>query len=80
MSCYGAPQGHANEDSLNWQKFRDQTVELSRQRKDERFIAYVMGVSDRAWAHILEENCFTPQNAEKRLWNFYRSDILGIRD
>ncbi len=80
MSCYGAPQGSANDGSLTWQAFRDRTVELARKRSDQRFVDYVQGVTDRAWAHILEENCFTPQVAESRLWGFYRSDILGIRE
>ena len=79
MSCHGETNYHAN-DGLDWREFRRRTLERARSRGDNAFLEYVDGVSDRAWAHILEENFYTPEAAEERLWSFYNTDIVPYRD
>lgn len=76
MSCRGKTVYNANGDLKDWKIFRQKTLELAQAKKDPAFTEYVDGVSDKAWAHILEENFFTPQKAIERLWSFYRTDIL----
>ena len=64
MSCHGKTNYTANGDLKDWRVFRTRTLELARAKSDAEFEKYVSGVSDRAWEHILEENFFTPENAE----------------
>ncbi len=79
MSCHGSTNYNANGDLKDWKVFRARTLELAETKGDPAFCEYVAGVSDRAWAHILEENFFTPQNAAERLWGFYSTDVLPYR-
>ena len=76
MSCHGETHYTANGDLKDWKVFRSRTIDLARAKDDPDFLVYVEGVSDKAWAHILEENFFTPQQAAERLWGFYTTDIL----
>lgn len=80
MSCYGKTDYNANGDLKDWKIFRRRTLELAETKQDADFKKYVEGVSDKAWAHILEENFFTPQKAMERLWGFYNTDILPYRE
>ena len=77
MSCHGETNFKANPEGLTWEAFRDQTIDLAAARGDEKFNAYVEGVTPRAWEHVLSENFFTPKAAEARLWKFYQSDVVG---
>lgn len=79
MSCHGSTNYNANGDLKDWKVFRAKTLELAEAKSDASFCEYVEGISDRAWAHILEENFFTPQNAAERLWGFYSTDVLPYR-
>ena len=79
MSCYGETGYNANDDLKDWKVLRQETLELARSKNDPAFLDYVDGVSDKAWAHILEENFFTPEKAMERLWGFYRTGILPYR-
>lgn len=79
MSCHGATNYSANGDLKDWRVFRDQVLELARSKNDADFLAYVQGVSDKAWAHILEENFFTASQAMERFWGFYNSDVLAYK-
>ena len=80
MSCCGKTGYNANDDLKDWKIFRTETLKLAQTKNDPDFTEYVDGVSDKAWAHILEENFFTPEKAMERLWGFYRTDILPYRD
>lgn len=80
MSCCGKTDYNANGDLNDWKIFRRRTLELAETKQDADFKKYVEGVSDKAWAHILEENFFTPQKAMERLWGFYSTDILPYRE
>ncbi|MGI6076460.1 MAG: DUF255 domain-containing protein [Pyramidobacter sp.] len=80
MSCCGKTNFNANGDLKDWKIFRQKTLELAETKSDADFKKYVEGVSDKAWAHILEENFFTPEKAMERLWGFYTTDILPYRE
>lgn len=79
MSCCGKTGYNANGKLKDWKVFRQKTLALVLAKNDPGFTEYVDGVSDKAWAHILEENFFTPEKAMERLWSFYRTDILPYR-
>jgi hypothetical protein len=79
MSCHEATNYSANGGLKDWKIFRDQVLEQAQSKGDLDFLTYVQGVSDKAWAHILEENFFTPQQAMERFWGFYNSDVVPYR-
>lgn len=79
MSCHGKTNFHANGGLTDWRVFRERALELAAQKNDSGFSSYVAAVSDKAWAHILEENFFTPEGAVARLWEFYRTDVIPYR-
>ncbi len=59
---------------LDWKIFRDRVLARVRERGDARYARYVSGTSDRAWAHIRAEGCFSPEEAEERFFSFYLQD------
>jgi hypothetical protein len=59
---------------VDWRIFRDQVLARVRARGDARYDRYVSGTTDRAWAHIRAEGCFTPEEAEERFFSFYLQD------
>lgn len=77
MSCHGETNFNANPSDLTWEEFRDAVVTLAELRNDDGFRKYVAGVTARAWQHVLSENFFSPEAAEKRLWGFYQSDVAS---
>jgi hypothetical protein len=79
MSCCGKTDYNANGDLKDWKIFRDRTLALAEQKNDRDFVRYVGGVTDAAWAHILEANFFTPEKAMERLWQFYNTDVVPYR-
>lgn len=75
MSCHGKTNFQANDESMTWQEFKAETLELGQARGDEDFITYLNGVTENAWAHVLSENFLTPKNAEAKLWSYYVADV-----
>lgn len=78
MSCHGKTDYHAN-DITDWHEFKMKVTALAEKYDDPAFMKYVNGVTDKVWAHILEENFFTVEQCAKRFRNFYESDVLAFK-
>ena len=74
MENFEGSGGKANWDTANWEAFREKTLELSKARDNDKYFKYASSLTERAWQHILSENYFTPEAADKRLWGFFQSD------
>ncbi|MDD4364348.1 MAG: hypothetical protein PHF19_01275 [Synergistales bacterium] len=63
------------EETVKWQAFREETLDLARKRENDDFMRYASSMTDRAWRHVVDEGVFSPEEAEKRLWGFYQEDL-----
>jgi len=57
-----------------WENYKQETLDLAKNRNDRAFIQYISSLTEKAWKHVLKENKLTPEQAERKMWSFYQED------
>ncbi|ACZ19344.1 hypothetical protein [Thermanaerovibrio acidaminovorans] len=61
------------------QDFKARVLQLAKGRMDPEFVAYVEGVTDRMWEHVVHHEGLSPEEAEGRLRSFFEEDRRFFR-